>query len=87
MSDIRPTLTYEEKNALDVLRKAMKRKPQIAAALMEGMAKEVAHTVLKQVQKELADLLNVSHAFSAAAGELAKQYKTEEKRDEQGART
>ena len=79
MSDIRPTLTYEEKNALDVLRKAMKRKPQIAAALMEGMAKEVAHTVLVQAQKELADLLKVSHAFSEAAGALAKQYKTEEK--------
>lgn len=79
MSDIRPTLTYEEKNALDVLRKAMKRKPQIAAALMEGMAKEVAHTVLVQAQKELADLLKVSHAFSEAAGTLAKQYKDKEK--------
>lgn len=79
MSDIRPTLTYEEKNALDVLRKAMKRKPQIAAALMEGMAKEVAHTVLVQAQKELADLLKVSHAFSEAAGTLAKQYKDKDK--------
>ena len=79
MSDIRATLTYEEKNALDVLRKAMKRKPQIAAALMEGMAKEVAHTVLVQAQKELADLLKVSHAFSEAAGTLAKQYKDKEK--------
>lgn len=79
MTDIRATLTYEEKNALDVLRKAMKRKPQIAAALMEGMAKEVAHTVLVQAQKELADLLKVSHAFSEAAGTLAKQYKDKEK--------
>lgn len=79
MTDIRATLTYEEKNALDVLRKAMKRKPQIAAALMEGMAKEVAHTVLVQAQKELADLLKVSHAFSEAAGTLAQQYKDKEK--------
>ena len=79
MTDIRVTLTYEEKNALDVLRKAMKSKPQIAAALMEGMVKEVAHTVLVQAQKELADLLKVSHAFSEAAGTLAKQYKDKEK--------
>lgn len=79
MTDIRATLTYEEKNALDVLRKAMKRKPQIAAALMEGMAKEVAHTVLVQAQKELADLLKVSHAFSEAAGTLAKMDKDKEK--------
>jgi predicted Zn-dependent protease len=79
MTDTRATLTYEEKNALDVLRKAMKRKPQIAAALMEGMAKEVAHTVLKQVARELSDLTTVARTFSEAAATLAKIDKDKEK--------
>ena len=80
MTEARATLTYEEKNALDILRKAMRRKPQIATALMEGMSKEIAANVLKQVQRELADLLAVSQAFSAAAGALVK--KEQESKDE-----
>lgn len=65
-------LNYEEREAFRVIRKAMQRKPEIAAALMEGMAKEVAVNVLLQAKKELAQLLAVSHAFTVAAGELAK---------------
>ena len=68
-------LNYEERNAVIVLRKAMKRKPEIAAALMEGMAKEVATTVLYQIKTELADLLKVSQAFSEAASTLVKMEK------------
>ena len=65
-------LNYEERQALAVIRKALKRKPELAAAIMDGMSKEVATTVLLQTKKELDDLLAVSRAFSAAAGALAK---------------
>jgi hypothetical protein len=58
-------LTYEE------------RKPDAANLIMQGMAKEVAVNVLLQAQKELADLLKVSQAISAAAGEIAKLDKAE----------
>jgi hypothetical protein len=80
MSEARAILTYEERNALEVLRKSMRRKPQIATALLEGMSKEIATNVLKQVQRELTDLLSVSQAFSAAAGALVK--KEQESKDE-----
>lgn len=65
-------LNMEEQQAIRLLRKSMQRKPYIATLLMQGMAKETAVNVLVQAQKELADLLAVSHAFSTAAGELVK---------------
>jgi predicted DNA-binding protein (UPF0251 family) len=65
-------LNYEEREALRVIRKYMQRKPEIAAALMEGMAKEVAVNVLLQAKKELDQLLAINRAFIAVAGELAK---------------
>ena len=65
-------LTYEERCALPVIRKLLKRRPEVATLLMQGMAKEVAVNVLMQAQKELADLLAISHAFSEAAGAIAK---------------
>lgn len=63
-------LTYEERNALAVIRKALQRKPGLAAALLEGMSKEAASRVLSQGQKELTDMLAVTRAFSAAAAKL-----------------
>lgn len=66
------TLTYEERQALAVIRKLLRRKPEAAAALMEGMGKEVAARALIQVRDELNMMLRVSQAFSAAAGKLAK---------------
>lgn len=65
-------LTYEERQAIAVVRKLLKRKPQAATLVLTGMAKEVAVNVLLQAKKELADLLEVSHAITRAAGELAK---------------
>ena len=73
MDEVKASLTYEERQALDVLRKAMKRKPHIAAALMGGMGKEVAVTVLLQAKTEMAALMEVSRAFTTAAGVLAKE--------------
>lgn len=72
------TLTYEERIALNTLRKSLPRKPELATALMQGMSKEVAYAVLKQVSKELNDMLIVSQAFSAAAKTLIALDKTKE---------
>jgi predicted DNA-binding protein (UPF0251 family) len=65
-------LSYEERQALPVIRKLLMRKPEAANLIMQGMAKEVATRVLLQAKKELDDLLAVAHAFSVAAGELVK---------------
>lgn len=71
MTERTPMLfNYEERQALAVLRKSMRTKPQVAAALIEGMALETAVSVLHQAQKELADLLQVTRALSAAAQTL-----------------
>lgn len=70
MTEIR--LTYEERQALPVIRKLLKRKPEAAAMLLEGIVKESAVNILLQAKKELADLLAVSHAMTQAAGDIAK---------------
>ena len=59
--------TYEERQAIAVLRKSIKRKPELANEIMKGMAREVAVNILLQVQKELSAMMIVSQAFSAAA--------------------
>ena len=64
-------LTYEERQALAVIRKLIRRKPEAAAAIMEGMSKEVAARALVQVRDELNMMLSISRAFSEAAGKLA----------------
>ncbi len=70
-------LSYDERNAITVVRMMLKRNPAKAKFIMDGMAKEVAISVLLQAQKELANLLKVSQAISAAAGEIAKLEKKE----------
>lgn len=65
-------LTYEERQALPVIRKLLKRKPEAAAMVFEGMVKECAVNILLQAKKELADLLSVSQAITAASGAIAK---------------
>ena len=73
-----PTLTYEERNALAVIRSAIKNKPQLAALILQNMSKEAAAAVLKQAQKELNDLLAMNRAFSKAAASLAEAMPKEE---------
>ena len=65
-------LNYEERMALPVIRKLLMRKPEFAGVLLEGIVKESAVNILLQAQKELAAMLAVSQAISAAAGEIAK---------------
>lgn len=76
-------LTYEERQALVVIRKAMKRKPEIAAALLEGMAKDVATTVMLTIRDELKSMLEVNRAFSEVAHKLALMEKEKEDAQEQ----
>lgn len=65
-------LTYEERQALPVIRKLLKRKPEAAAMLLEGIVKESAVNILLQAKRELNDMLAVSRAMSHAAGEIVK---------------
>lgn len=71
-------LTYEERQALPVIRKLLKRKPEAAAMLFEGIAKEAAVNILLQAKKEMEDLLSLSRAISLAAGEIVKMDKEKE---------
>ena len=75
MTEPKIALTYEERQAMPVIRKLLKRKPEAAALLMQDMTKAGAVAVLLQAKKELADLLAVSQAMSAAAAEIAKRDK------------
>lgn len=65
-------LTYEESQALIVMRKAIKRKPELILELMKGQSQEMAHAVLLQAKTELDQLLEVNRAFIAASSRLAK---------------
>jgi len=67
-----PKLNYDERQAFMTVRKLIKRRPELAAALMEDMSKEVAVSVLLQAKKELDQLLVVNRAFIAASSALAK---------------
>lgn len=67
----RAKLTYEENNALAVLRKALKRKPELASVIIEGMGKDAAVSILMQARKEMADMLAVTKAITTAAGTMA----------------
>ena len=68
-------LTWEERQALPVMRKLLKRKPEAAAILFEGIAKEAAVSILLQAKQELQDLHSVTRAITAAAGQIAKAAK------------
>jgi hypothetical protein len=67
-----PKLNYDERQAFMTVRKLIKRRPELAAALMEDMSKEVAVSVLLQAKKELDQLLVINRAFIAASSALAK---------------
>jgi hypothetical protein len=67
-----PKLNYDERQAFMTVRKTIKRRPELAAALMEDMSKEVAVSVLLQAKKELDQLLVINRAFIAASSMLAK---------------
>lgn len=65
------TLTWEERQALPVIRKMIKRKPETAAMLLEGMARDAALSVMVQIRDELQTMLAVNRAFAEVARNLA----------------
>lgn len=71
--------TYEERQAIAVVRKAMIKKPEIVTEIMRDAGYGVASRVLAQTQKELNQLLAVSQAFSEAARVLAKHQQKSKK--------
>jgi hypothetical protein len=70
--DTKIALTYEERQALPVIQKLLKRKPEAFGLLMEGMTKAAAANVLLTAQKELQDLHLMAQAMVAAAGIIVK---------------
>jgi hypothetical protein len=73
--------TYEERLAINTIRKSMLKKPEIITELMKDGAYAMAERVLLKARDELSQLLEVNRAFVAAASVLAKQQK--EKKDDQ----
>jgi hypothetical protein len=67
--------TTQEIEAVHVIRKAMRSKPEIIAHIMKGGSYAMAERVLLKARDELAQLLEVNRAFVAAASVLAKQQK------------
>lgn len=65
-------LTYEERQALPIIQKLLKRKPEALGLLMEGMSKAAAVNVLLTAKKEMHDLHLMSQAMVAAAGIIVK---------------
>ena len=63
-------LTYQEREAIHVLRKSLKTKPRIASLLLQGATKEIAASVLFTMKKELHDLMVVNRVFMEAASAL-----------------
>ena len=68
-------ITYEERQALPVIRKLLKRRPDAAHLLFEGMARDSAVEILLQAKKEMSDLHLLAQAMVAAAGEIVKMDK------------
>lgn len=68
-------LTYDERNAVATLRKAIRKKPEIIAELFKDAPYEAAAAALVGIKKELDVMLAVAGAFQQAAGELAKLQK------------
>ena len=73
MTEVQRALTYDERQAVVVLRKAIQRKPWIVSELMKDMPREVAVTALLSVRNNLEQMQQVARAFSEAAAVLAKQ--------------
>jgi hypothetical protein len=70
--DTKINLTYEERQALPIIKKLLKRKPEAMGLLMEGTSKAAAVNVLLTAKKEMADLHLMAQAMVAAAGIIVK---------------
>ena len=71
-------LTYEERQALPVIRKLLKRKPEAFGLLMEDMTQAAAANILLTAKKEMQDLHTMAQAMVLAATEIVKMDKPTE---------
>ncbi len=71
--------TYEERMAIQTIRKSMMKKPEIISEIMKDVGYCSAETILVQAKKEIEQTHAVIQAFVAAASVLAKQQKDENK--------
>lgn len=69
--------TYDERMAIRTIRKSMMKKPEIITEIMKDSGYQYANDVLVKARDDLAQLLEVSRAFVAAASVLAKKQKEE----------
>lgn len=67
--------SYDERNAIIVIRAAMLKKPHIIEEIMHNASRDMALRVLLKARDELAQLLEVNRAFVAASTALVKQEK------------
>ena len=65
-------LTYEERQALPIIQKLLKRKPEAFELLMKDMTKAAAVNVLLTAKKEMQDLHLMAQSMVAAAGIIVK---------------
>jgi hypothetical protein len=70
-----PKYSYEIRQALPIMRAAIKKHPELAAELMKDASKEAAHALLLRARDELNQLLSVSQACTEAARVLAEKFK------------
>ena len=66
------SLIYSEREVIAAAKKLIRRKPEVASMLLEGLSKAAACQILLQVRDELNALLEVNRAFSDAAQALVK---------------
>ena len=71
-------LTYEERQALPVILRLLKRNPEAATLLVKGMTRTGAVAILVQLTSELNALQLVARAFSEAAGAIVQIDKEKE---------
>ena len=78
MTEPKIALTWEERQALPVIQKLLKRKPEAFGLLMQDMNKAAAVSILLTAKKEMHDLHLMAQAMVSAAGIIAKMDKPEE---------
>jgi len=80
--ETKPThYTLEEKQAIQVVRKAMLTKPAIVTEIMKDAGYEMAARVLVRTRVELKQLLTVAQTFTEAARVLA-EHQQETKKEQ-----
>jgi len=70
-------LTYEERQALLVIRKLIQRKPEAVGMVMQGMTRAGAVSMLLHIRDELQALQLIARAFSEAAKAIVQLDKKE----------